>query len=337
MTKEQKDAMQKLMDGGMSKEEATAKVMKTPAAKEEEIIDTENSEEEVVEEETEVAEEELQSELKESGSVTAKDNSWFVKIIQPGWGSSGYYSEELLEASAGMFAKGTKMYVNHSESGANRSVKDLAGVFKSDATYMNDGPDGAGLYTEVEVFNSFSPYLEEIAPHIGVSIFASGIAEAGEAEGKQGPIIKEFSKVLATDFVDRPGAGGKILAKLNEARDEIVSLNKQVKESDARVFCVESLSSIKLPETSKNAITVAVVEAATADKDLKETYEVALNEQLDMIKEIEKDKSPVKGIDESTDNNDKPSIEESQTRLTSVFKSMGLSEAAAELAAKGRE
>ena len=38
-----------------------------------------------------------------------------VQIINPGWGSSGYYSQDVLEAAARdrVFPAGTHMYINH--------------------------------------------------------------------------------------------------------------------------------------------------------------------------------------------------------------------------------
>ena len=37
-----------------------------------------------------------------------------IKIIQPGWGSSGYYPKDVLERDGpNVFTKGTKMYINH--------------------------------------------------------------------------------------------------------------------------------------------------------------------------------------------------------------------------------
>lgn len=326
--KSRKEGEMELDSQGEEKEETT----------EEEVVE----ESEAIEEEPQEEKEEIKlidTELQEEADLIAinedNKNSYLIKVIQPGWGSSGYYSEELLEREAAKFSSGTKMYVDHAKEGeTSRSVKDLAGVFKSEAKYMDDGPDGKGLYAEIEVFDSFEPYLNEIAPHIGVSIFASGVAEHGEVEGKEGPIIKEFTKVLATDFVDRPGAGGKILAKLNEARDEIEKLHRKVTESEAVIYCMEAMSDIKLPEASRKKIVDSVMKAE-ADK-FEEAYEVALQEQLEYIKEIEEDKSPVKDMSDSEDRS-VPTIEETQKKLFEVFKNMGLSEEAALEAAKGRD
>ena len=80
--------------------------------------------------------------LQETGRITeaavakAKDGGPLpVQLISPGWGSSGYYSAEVLEAAvtADLFPAGTHMYADHptaEEAKARpvRSIKDLMSV-----------------------------------------------------------------------------------------------------------------------------------------------------------------------------------------------------------------
>lgn len=152
-----------------------------------------------------------------------------IKIIQPGWGSSGYYSKEVLQRDGPkVFPAGTHMYMDHptaQEEAARpeRSVKDLAAVTMSDAHWMDEGKDGPGLYAEAKPFSDSAQRIKEMAHHIGVSIRASGQAENGEVEGRKGPVIKSITQGKSIDFVTQAGAGGKVLAE--SARNQSAAAN----------------------------------------------------------------------------------------------------------------
>lgn len=145
-----------------------------------------------------------------------------IKIISPGWGSSGFYSQDVLEqvAQDGLIPVGTHMYLDHptateAEERPERSVRDLAAVTTAPAVW--DDQVGA-LMAESQVFSPFRAPLAEQAPHIGVSIRASGMAMQGEAEGQVGPIITSITEVHSVDFVTAAGRGGEIVALLESAR-----------------------------------------------------------------------------------------------------------------------
>jgi hypothetical protein len=148
-----------------------------------------------------------------------------IKIIQPGWGSSGYYPANVLERDGPkVFLKGTHMYLDHptmSEDSERpeRSVKDLAAVLETDARWDSKGAAGPGLYADARPLNGFGEALNDIAPHIGVSIRAMGTATAGEAEGEIGPIIETLVAAKSVDFVTHAGAGGAVLSLLESARE----------------------------------------------------------------------------------------------------------------------
>jgi hypothetical protein len=160
-----------------------------------------------------------------------KDGSFKVKLIQPGWGSSGYYSAEVLKRDGpAVFPKGTKMYWDHptvteAKERPERSLKDLAAELTSAATYAENGPDGPGLYAEGKGFGAFTGSIEELAPHIGSSIRAWGKAKAGVAEGRKGKVIEALtpSPETSVDFVTQAGAGGKVLQLFEAARGRAVS------------------------------------------------------------------------------------------------------------------
>ena len=153
-----------------------------------------------------------------------RDGSIPIKIIQPGWGSSGYYPAEVLERDGPkIFTKGMHMYWNHptqSEEAERpeRSLNDLAGVLLSDARWDANGSKGPGLYADAKVFENYRSAVDDMAEHIGVSIRAMGKAQQGTLEGRRGPLITELTAGRSTDFVTAPGAGGEIITLFEAAR-----------------------------------------------------------------------------------------------------------------------
>lgn len=166
------------------------------------------------------------------------DGSTAVRIISPGWGSSGYYSPQVLEAAAseGVFPAGTQMFWDHPSMSERsdrpeRSLRDLAAVTETAAVWQQDHPQGPGLYAQVKVFEAFRPLLAEMAPHIGVSIRAGAEIAAGEAEGRKGRIVQRLVEGVSIDFVTRPGRGGQVLAVLEAAgRTDLIEEARNVAE-----------------------------------------------------------------------------------------------------------
>lgn len=153
-----------------------------------------------------------------------KDGTVPLKLIQPGWGVSGYYPSEVLERDGPqIFTKGLHMYWDHPTAREEaerpeRELDDLAAVLTSNARWNANGPAGAGLYADGRVMEHYKGKVDELAPHIGVSIRALGKAAQGEAEGKRGPIITALTAGRSVDFVTAAGAGGEILSLFEAAR-----------------------------------------------------------------------------------------------------------------------
>ncbi|KAB2347342.1 hypothetical protein [Actinomadura rudentiformis] len=146
-----------------------------------------------------------------------------IKLINTGWGSSGHYSEAVLRQAAAdrVFPAGTHMYIDHPTSTENaerpeRSVRDLAAVLTSPATF-----EQGALYGEARVFGPYQQFLTDMAEHIGVSIRATGYAEHGQAEGREGAIITGLTEGISVDFVTKAGRGGQIVEVLESARREM--------------------------------------------------------------------------------------------------------------------
>jgi hypothetical protein len=179
-------------------------------------------------------------ELTEEGAVlteaASKSGLLDVQIITPGWGSSGYYSPQVLEQAAKdvVFPRGTHLYLDHptpieQEERPNRSVKDLSAVLAEDARW-----DGKRLRGKVRTFPQYRDTLAEMAKEgaIGVSIRANAEVSEGEAEGKRGVLVERLTTAESIDFVTRAGRGGRILQVLESAHAAAIegALNEPVSD-----------------------------------------------------------------------------------------------------------
>ncbi len=170
-----------------------------------------------------------------SRNFIREDGTARVRIIKPGWGSSGYYSEQMLQRDASkVYSPGLHMYLDHpttaeEKARPERSLKDLAGVIEDNVRYEAEGPvrnpndpndKGQGVYADVHVLSQFRGMINEMAPYIGISHRAAGKSRAGEAEGRKGQIIESLEKAYSADFVTLPGAGGGLVQMFESWRED---------------------------------------------------------------------------------------------------------------------
>lgn len=159
----------------------------------------------------------------DASAVNKAKNKWRVKVIESGWGSSGYYGADMLaKYGPKVFAKGTKVYMNHpSMSEAvdrpERDVHQLAGKLITDSYFQENA-----LYADVEFYSHYAPIINEMAGDIGLSIHAMGAASFGEAEGKEGPIVETLvaDPLTSVDVVTVAGAGGKFISLLESYKSK---------------------------------------------------------------------------------------------------------------------
>jgi len=202
-------------------------------------------------------------------AAPSKGNKWKVKVIESGWGSSGYYGADMLaHYGPKVFTKGTKVFMNHpSVSEANdrpeRNVEKLAGKLVSDAYFSENG-----LVAEIEFYSHYAPVIKEMAGDVGLSIHAMGNAVMGEAEGRQGPIVESLvaDPLTSVDVVTVAGAGGKFLSLL-ESYSRNDTETTQVAES--------------LSEGNGMSITKEEFEAAIAE--LKTAFVEALSPVIESV------------------------------------------------------
>ena len=161
----------------------------------------------------------------EAVSETGQHGRIKVTLITPGIGSSGYYSQQVLE-NAGkdrVFKKGTHVFFDHPSETEQfdrpeRSVRDLAGVFAEDAYW-----DGAGLVAEAHVIGAYRDLITDpvFVDAVGMSIRATAETRAGEVDGKKTTIITRLDEGISVDLVTRAGRGGRIAAVLESARTRV--------------------------------------------------------------------------------------------------------------------
>ena len=243
--------------------------------------------------------------IKENGSA-------LIKIITPGWGSSGYYSESMLERDApDVYKAGTQMFIDHptqvdEKARPERSLTTLAGFITEDAKYLKTGPQGAGVYAEAKIFSPYRNFLNEAAPIIGVSHRAIGKGSAGNAEGKQGKIIESLTKCISVDFVTLPGRGGAIVPMLEAYRKNAETLaeqeppadNEQIEESNEEIMANEPKETVLTVESLRQTHPSLVKElkesvlqeiaASEATKAKEADHAKLLKESQDMKVELDR-------------------------------------------------
>ena len=217
--------------------------------------------------------------------AVGQDGSAYLKLIAPGWGSSGYYSEQLLKRDGpAVFKAGTKNFWNHQTDAEEAArpegdLRDLASVLTEDAKYDAEGAAGPGLYARAKVFEEFRQPVDDLAKHIGMSIRATGTAKEGTAEGRKGPIIEKLTSGISVDYVTTPGAGGKILQLFEAARAA-----KRLKESaiQKEEAAMDEAEKKKLQEASAAAASAV---ATLTEANRKLSQRLARSEAREIVRE----------------------------------------------------
>lgn len=331
-------------------------------------------------------------------AVVRKDGSIPVKIIQPGWGRSGYYPANVLERDGPkIYPKGTHMYWNHPTESEEMErpegdLDDLAAVLMSDARWQENGPKGPGLYANALVMDHYRDKIETLAPHIGLSIRAFGTAAPGEAEGRQGPVIDSLRAGKSIDFVTVAGAGGEILTLFESARkaagrpadkstsntgdvtvqtfEEVANMDElrrlqeanatlqaeldEAKEANARAqealilreakeFVNAALGKSSLPAVTRARLVESLAKNAPVkdgalDKDAfgSQITEAAKAEVQYLTEAAGLGRIRGMGGDDNGSDDSEIVAEEAKLTLVDAFKTLGLSESSAKLAAQGR-
>ena len=181
-----------------------------------------------------------------------------------------------------VFKAGTHVYLNHPTAAEEASrpegdVKNLAGVLSSNAVYHEAHAKGPGLYARMKVFQDHAQTVEEKAPHVGMSIRGSGVAESGKTrEGR--PVLKELTSAESVDVVTRAGAGGMILTESARAAN-----SQEVDMTEADV--TRLIESRTAPLRARALRGDALVEASRVLAPLDGFHEAAKQEVINRLLE----------------------------------------------------
>lgn len=264
-----------------------------------------------------------------SATPLAKSGKRFKAVlITPGKGSSGTYSESLLERDgAKAFPPGTLAFADHPDpENPRRSVKEMIGVYPDGAKFE----PGTGLVSELEVFPHWEAFVEAVAPHAGLSIYAMGDADidgnitalmedrANSVDlvaypGRPGSGLKEMYEAAATrNLAERTAtlAGEKKetkmtpeqevkLDKLAEAFASFVAENKDAAEKLAKEATPEAIATAVEEARKATAAAISAVYEADLPKPITENLVAAAEKGVDVAPLIESAKETVTAIAES--------------------------------------
>lgn len=311
----------------------------------------------------------------ETIKLTEAKADYEIKLIAPGKGSSAYYPESVLRRDGpNVFKAGTHVYLNHPtamEEAARPEgdVKNLAGVLSSNAVYHESHAKGPGLYARMKVFQDHAQTVEEKAPHVGMSIRASGIAESGTKRDGV-PVLKQLTSAESVDVVTRAGAGGMILTEgarpANQQEVEMTEaevkrlvesavatatspLRERAVKGDAIVVANRVLAPLALNEAAKQMIVENVLRGSVPLKEgeLDETkFTELVTAEAKRVGAVIAQVLPfhVRGMGAAEPVVVDPKVREAQVQrekdeeadAISIFESLGMPKDAAALAAKGR-
>lgn len=186
--------------------------------------------------------------VEEDAGADSPAKSYHVRIIAPGWGSAGYYSDKVLQESTSLFTKGLPVYADHPKLSdlrdrlGVRSVRDQIGAIGSDAKWDSSGKLGPGIYASLDVFESDRQWVYERRNTCGLSMHANGKRVRGKMGDRAGYIVTGLKKANSVDVVTSPGAGGgfaSILESLNQELNKTEE-NQMGDESQAQGNIAES-------------------------------------------------------------------------------------------------
>ncbi len=295
-----------------------------------------------------------------------------IKLIAPGKGSSAFYPKEVLQRDGPqVFKAGTHVYLNHPTAAEEAArpegdVKNLAGVLTTDASYHENHAKGPGLYARMKVFADHAQTVEEKAPHVGMSIRASGRAESNQKRDGL-PVLTHLTHAESVDVVTRAGAGGMILTEAarnaENTGEENMDDTKRLIEAalqpvysrqrrdDARAEASRLLDGITLPDAAKQRIVERVVSSIDVSKDvdakqLRESVIAEAKAEGEYLAEVTgagrvfgMGSGPVaesKPLSKKERKALKESKKEYKREARAIFEELGLTEVAAKHAAQGR-
>lgn len=201
-----------------------------------------------------------------SESALQDDGTVLIHVIRPGIGRGRgrrYYSPDMLRESAGKWA-GMKMYANHLSEKAKKALEGLprptdhaAGrILESwwDDTVPADGRFEQGaVVARVKPVGHIKALIEDDPELLETSISAQATAiHTATKRGERVAVVegiaphpqKPHMNLGSVDFVTEAGAGGKVLAAIQEAEDSgddgLADLLETYDDDDLRTYLAEN-------------------------------------------------------------------------------------------------
>lgn len=169
----------------------------------------------------------------ESAAIVNSDTdaeTWRVRLIQEGQGSSGYYSASLLENFGHAFDN-TVSYLNHTDDVSKRNFTEIAGRVVGRVWTEREADGKVGLYANWRPDDDHRRKLEQYRDALGLSIFING--EGRYDDEKDTILVESFDAddpFRSVDVVVAPGANGRLLTeslkRIYEDRDTATSDEK---------------------------------------------------------------------------------------------------------------
>lgn len=134
-------------------------------------------------------------------------------ILQEGWGQSGYYGRDVMEAGFDKFPAGTMSFLGHPALNVEEPPL-TAGIMTEGARFVASDPEADGrptLRAPLSFFSDVAPKIRERAKHkaAALSIRIPVTFKMGTVEGRTGKVVTSFpTPALSVDVVARAGAGG---------------------------------------------------------------------------------------------------------------------------------
>lgn len=148
--------------------------------------------------------------------VERSGSQWAIRVITPGQGSSGIYTEEILARDAATaFPKGTKLWFKHpgeGEGAGDRDPRDQWGVLTEDAYWSSEH---SAVVSSVRVLDHWATVVNSLGTEASLSIYAW-------AERDDEDVISALMphRTNSIDIVSYPGRPGSGLAQQIEAARE---------------------------------------------------------------------------------------------------------------------
>jgi len=221
--------------------------------------------------------------LSESTAVATKagNGRWKSVLITPGQGSSGYYSESTLRETGPIaLRKGAKSFVTHNRAENGEPDPFAMWGFLAEDSYYEEG---VGLVGIIEVLPSWREKVDEVAPHVALSVFVSGEVDN---EGNVTKFVEDVQN--GVDMVVYPGRPGSSLveqmvesaAQMARESDEPTVTSAVDQEKEIKMEDLEKVTAAIEALTAQVSALVAKENAAQAEAIQAEADEKAVDEAL---------------------------------------------------------